>query len=326
MSDLADLVPQLAGRDVLVVGDLVLDEYLTGRPSRVSREAPVLVLDEVERQFRAGSAGSPAANVVALGSRATIVGALGSDTAGDRLVANLEQLGIGCQGLVRVADRATATKTRILAEGFTGGLYGRQQVLRVDHVPPLPEDAVRECARRVAELAPRYDAILLSDYRGGVVSDAVVAAARASGKPIVVDSQGDLRRFRGVNLAKVNQAEAQAVIGSTSVLERAPGLRRELGVGSLVVTLGAEGMALYSETGTCVIPAVQVTEVFDVTGAGDTVIAVLALGLIAGLPLESAGRLANAAASLVVRQLGVATVTPEQLAETIRPTGSRGRP
>ncbi len=309
----AAAVPRLAGHRVLVVGDLVLDEYLTGRPSRVSREAPVLVLDEIDREYRAGSAGSPAANVVALGSRATIVGVVGPDHAGERLVASLGRLGIACDGLVHFDGRATATKTRILAEGFTGGLYGRQQVLRVDRVPPLPADAAARCAARVAELAPQHDVVLISDYRGGVVSDAAIAASRASGRPIAVDSQGDLRRFGGVDLVKVNQAEAQAAVGSGDVLERGLELRRELDVRTLVVTLGAEGLLLFSEEGRAHLPAVQVTEVFDVTGAGDTVIAVLALGLVSGLPLLTAGQLANAAASVVVRQLGVATVKPEQL-------------
>ncbi len=318
MAHPADLVPRLAGRGVLVVGDLVLDEYLVGRPARVSREAPVLVLDEVERQFRAGSAGSPAANVVALGSRATVVGCVGDDAPGERLAGSLEQMGVECDGLVRVPGGATSTKTRILAEGFTGGLYGRQQVLRVDRVPPLSPEAVEACARRVRELAPRHDAVLLSDYRGGVVSDAAIAAARASGRPIAVDSQGDLRRFRGVDLVKVNQVEAQAAVGAADVAKAGEPLRRELAVRVLAITLGGEGMLLFSEEGPERVPAVQVTEVFDVTGAGDTVIAVLALSLVAGLPLRAGAQLANAAAGEVVRHLGVATVTPERLREIAR--------
>lgn len=314
----ADYVPLLAGRRILVVGDLVLDEYVTGTPTRVSREAPVLVLDEVGREYRAGSAGSPAANVIALGSHATVVGVIGDDADGSRLADGLRRLGLGDEGLVHRAGWSTPRKTRVLARGFTGGLYGRQQVLRIDRVSPLPAGAAEECAARTAKLAPAHDAILLSDYRGGVVGEATIAAARAARRPIAVDSQGDLGRFRGVDLVKVNQAEAQAALGSADVQRGGARLRRELEVGALVVTLGAEGMLLFADEGALRVPAVQATDVFDVTGAGDTVIAVLALGLVADLPLKAAAQLANAAASLVVRQLGVATTSPAELAAVAR--------
>jgi len=312
-ADLADWVPRLAGRRVLVVGDLVLDEYITGTPARVSREAPVLELDEQGREYRAGSAGSPAANVVALGSRATIVGAIGEDAAGDQLAASLSDLGIDCAGLVRQPGHATAIKTRILAQGFTGGLYGRQQVLRLNRVALIDEDARRQCAERVASLAPEHDAILLSDYRGGVVSEATLAAARTSRRPLTVDSQGDLRRFRGADLVKVNQAEAQRALETDRPLDQAERLRRELGLEVLVVTLGGDGMALFGN-GLCeVMPAAEVSQVFDVTGAGDTVIAVLTLGLTGGVPLVAAATLANLAAGMVVQRLGVATVPSQEL-------------
>jgi D-glycero-beta-D-manno-heptose-7-phosphate kinase len=314
---LAAWVPRLAGRRVLVVGDLVLDEYLTGTPARVSREAPVLELDELEREYRAGSAGSPAANVVALGSSATIVGAIGCDPPGDRLAQSLAELGIDCAGLVRVPDYATATKTRVLAQGYTGGLYGRQQVLRLNRVRPLPPSSGELAAARVAELASQHDAVLLSDYRGGMVDEPTIAAARASGRPVAVDSQGDLRRFRGAHLVKVNQAEAQRALGTEQPLAHGEGLRRELGLAALVITLGGDGMALYEAGGQATVPAARVSQVFDVTGAGDTVIAVLTLALVAGVPLTSAAALANAAAGLVVQRLGVATVSPAELADAL---------
>ena len=315
--ELADWVPRLAGRRVLVVGDLVLDEYITGAPARVSREAPVLELDEQAREYRAGSAGSPAANVVALGSRATIVGVVGQDGAGERLADSLTELGIDCAGLVRLPGHATAIKTRILAQGFTGGLYGRQQVLRLNRVSPLGAEAAQACAERVAALAASHDAILLSDYRGGVVGEATIAAARASGRPLAVDSQGDLRRFRQADLVKVNQAEAQRALDSPEPLAHAEELRRALALGALVITLGGDGMALYADSGHEVVPAARVSQVFDVTGAGDTVIAVLTLGLIGGVPLSAAAALANAAAGLVVQRLGVATVASQELVEAV---------
>jgi D-glycero-beta-D-manno-heptose-7-phosphate kinase len=320
-ADLQD-VRRLAGHRVLVVGDLVLDEYVTGRPARVSREAPVLILDVVEREERAGSAASPAANVIALGSRATVIGVVGCDPAGARLEADLRQVGVDDRGLVRWPDALTPTKTRILAQGFTGGLYGRQQVLRLDNTSQLPTAAAAACTERLSELAPDFDAILLSDYRGGVVGDALIAAARNTDRPIAVDSQGDLRRFDSVDLLKINQAEAHAALGHEDVHAGGEGLRRELHARLLVITLGADGMLVFDgsdEPGH--IPAVHASEVFDVTGAGDTVIAVLTLGLIGGLPVRRAARLASAAASVVVRRLGVAVATPQEIGAALRSAG-----
>jgi rfaE bifunctional protein kinase chain/domain len=320
-TDLDD-VRQLAGRRVLVVGDLVLDEYVTGRPARISREAPVLILDVVERESRAGSAASPAANIIALGSHATVVGVVGCDAPGARIESDLRQVGVDDRGLVRWPDAVTPTKTRILAEGYTGGLHGRQQVLRLDETRPLPSDAAAACTECVARLAAGCEAVLLSDYRGGVVSDATIAASRASGRPIAVDSQGDLRRFQGVDLLKVNQAEAHAAMSTRDVFGGGGALRDELGAGVLVITLGADGMLVFDGHGEPDhVPAVHATQVFDVTGAGDTVIAVLTLGLIAGLSTRRAAELASAAASVVVRRLGVAVATPDEVVDALRRRG-----
>jgi rfaE bifunctional protein kinase chain/domain len=311
-------VARLAGRRVLVVGDLVLDEYVMGRMTRISREAPVPIVEVLEREDRAGSAASPAANVIALGSSASVVGVIGCDPAGDRLEARLGDLGVDRRGLIRRAEAATSTKTRVLAEGYTGGLHGRQQVLRLDATTPLSAAAAAACAQRVAELASDSDAVLLSDYRGGVVNQAVVRAARGGGRPIGVDSQGDLRQFRSVDLIKINQAEAQAALGSDQLEAGGESLRRELEAGVLVITLGADGMLIFDGKSLPQhIAPVRVSQVFDVTGAGDTVIAVLTLGMIAGLSARRAAELASAAASIVVRRLGVATVTPAELVSAL---------
>ena len=311
--DLRD-VRKLAGRRVLVVGDLVLDEYVTGHMTRISREAPVPIVEVVEREDRAGSAASPAANIIGLGSFASVVGALGCDAAGTRLEARLRDVGVDDRGLVRAPEFATSVKTRLLAIGYTGGLHGLQQVMRLDDVSHLPPGSVAACAEAVARLAPEFDAVLLSDYRGGVVSQACIDAARASGKPIAVDSQGDLRRFQRLDLIKVNQVEAQAALGTSDVLAGGEALRRELDTRVLVVTLGADGMLVFDGTGEPRrVPAVHVSQVFDVTGAGDTVIAVLTLGLVAGLSTQRSAELASAAASVVVRRLGVAVATPAEI-------------
>jgi rfaE bifunctional protein kinase chain/domain len=311
--DLQD-VRKLAGRRVLVVGDLVLDEYVTGRMTRISREAPVPIVEVVEREDRAGSAASPAANVIGLGSFASVVGVVGCDPAGSRLEARLRDVGVDDRGLVRSNEVSTSTKTRVLAIGYTGGLHGRQQVMRLDDLSRLPASAVEACAESVRRLAPEFDAVLLSDYRGGVIGQACIDAARRSGRPIAVDSQGDLRRFRSLDLIKVNQAEAQAALGSDDVAAGGEALRRELEARVLVVTLGADGMLVFDGHAEPErVPSVHVSQVFDVTGAGDTVIAVLTLGLVAGLSTRRAAELASAAASVVVRRLGVAVATPAEI-------------
>jgi rfaE bifunctional protein kinase chain/domain len=313
-----DDVGRLTGHRALVVGDLVLDEYVTGRPARLSREAPVMILEYLEQEDRAGSAASPAANVVALGSRASVVGVLGCDAAGERVESSLERLGIECAGLVRSDAASTATKTRFLAQGFTGGLHGRQQVLRLDRSSVVDASAKTACAEAVGRLAGQADVILMSDYRGGVVGSATLEAARASKLPIAVDSQGDVTRFQGVDLIKINQAEARAALGNGDLVGGGEALRRELGLKYLVITLGGEGMLVLGEAEPVRVPAVRVTEVFDVTGAGDTVIAVLALGLVGGLTMRRAAELASAAASVVVRKLGVATATPDEIVDAMR--------
>jgi rfaE bifunctional protein kinase chain/domain len=314
LSSDAEDVARLAGRRVLVVGDLVLDEYVTGRMTRISREAPVPIVEVVEKDVRAGSAASPAANVIGLGSSASIVGVIGCDAAGAQLEARLREVGVDDRGLVRLQEVSTSTKTRILAEGYTGGLHGRQQVMRLDDLARVPAHAAAACADCVSRLAPQFDAVLLSDYRGGVVGQASIDAARASGRPIAVDSQGDLRRFRALDLIKVNQAEAQAALASESVYAGGEALRRELEVRVLVITLGADGMLVFDgDPQPQRVPAVRVSQVFDVTGAGDTVIAVLTLGLVAGLSTRRSAELASAAASVVVRRLGVAVATPAEI-------------
>ena len=277
-----------------------------------------MILEYTEQEERAGSAASPAANVVALGSRASVVGVLGCDAAGERVAASLARLGIDCSSLVRSAEVSTSTKTRFLAEGFTGGLHGRQQVLRLDRVGSINAAAKQACADAVGRIAREAEVILVSDYRGGVVGSATLEAARSTKLPLAVDSQGDVRRFSGVDVLKVNQAEARAALGSGDLVGDGEALRRELSVKYLVITLGSEGMLVLGEREPVRVPAVRVTEVFDVTGAGDTVIAVLALGLVAGLSIRRAAELASAAASVVVRKLGVATASPDEIVEAMR--------
>jgi len=319
-------LPRLRGRKILVIGDIFLDEYIFGRATRLSREAPIPVLEFERRRYVPGGAANPAANVVALGGTAFQVGVIGQDESGKALLEELRKAGIETSGVVRDPSRPTTVKTRIVAQG---SLRFPQQLARVDFLDRSPvggrvEEAI---VASIEELVPQVDAVLISDYRTGVATERVVEAARGaarrSGKLLTVDSQGNLWPYRGFDLVKCNRAEAESVLGKPlrdeeDFQERMRWLLNELEAGAVLVTRGPEGMSLLGrEAPYTHIPAANVSEVFDVTGAGDTVIAVVTLALAAGVRLSDAARLSNYAAGLVVRKLGNATPSPEELAWAI---------
>lgn len=323
---LVDLIPRLAGKRILVVGDLVLDEYIIGGPTRVSREAPVIVLHQQERFTRPGAATNPAANIRTLGGDAIIVGVVGDDLPGATLRRQIEDAGICADGLVVDGTRPTITKTRILARGPG---QPQQHVARVDHfdaaalTPPVQHRLVD----LLLHLAAEVDAILLSDYRYGVIVAPVIQTAaqlgRNGGKLTTVDSQGDLYRFRRFSVVKANKQEAERVLATSLDTEDAfarggQRLQEDLQSDAVVITRGPDGMSLIDRQGRhLAIPVANRSEVFDVTGAGDTVIAVMTLALTAGATVLEATHLANFAAGLVVRRLGVATVTPDDLERAV---------
>lgn len=328
--DVERLIARLAGQRVLVVGDMFLDEYLVGRAVRLSREAPVPVLERTHSFALLGGACNPAHNVVALGSQAMMAGVVGDDAAGQRLLDALAAAGIDPGGVVVDATRPTTTKTRLVAES---ALRVPQHLARLDSIERRPLDAPVQAAllARLEALAPGCDAILASHYRSGVltpaVADRVRQLARQHSLLLAADAQADLGRFAGFDLIKCNRAEAEAELGqpltSQADFERAlERLLPLLGVEHLVVTRGSDGMsALQRGHFVTHSPAVPVGEVYDVVGAGDTVVAVLALALAAHMSLSTAAHLANAAAGLVVRKLGNAVVRPEDLAEALGPVG-----
>jgi rfaE bifunctional protein kinase chain/domain len=251
-----------------------------------------------------------------------MIGVLGDDPPGHRLRAELARAGVGTAGLVEAPGRTTAIKTRILA---THASAHPQQVARIDDLPPaaLSEDVEQALIRQVEALVPTAGAVLVSNYRGGVVTPAVVRAVAESAArhrlPTCVDTQGDLRSFGGYTLVKSNHPDAEAALGqplgSDEAFRRAGArLIRDLGAQHVVITRGSDGMSVVGADGrhTHLAPANR-TDVWDVTGAGDTVIAVLALGLAAQADPILAAELANAAAGLVVRRIGVATVSPAEL-------------
>jgi len=324
---LLELVPRLARRRVMVVGDLFLDEYIVGRAVRLSREAPVPVL-EFSREFHLpGGGANPAYNIQALGGIAEQVGIVGDDQAGRALVKSLEEAGIATQGVVVDGSRPTTTKTRVVAEGT---LVFPQQLVRIDRLSrePLSPHLETRLISYLEENVPQQDAVLISDYRSGVVSQdlaqATLKLGRCLSKVMAVDSQGDLEKYRGYGVIKCNRGEAEQAAGFP--LQEEADFQRagrefleRLETSAILITRAGEGMSVMERSGAYAhIPAPNRTEVFDVTGAGDTLIAVVTLALAAGASLLEACHLSQYAAGLVVRKLGNATVTREELAWAIR--------
>jgi D-glycero-beta-D-manno-heptose-7-phosphate kinase len=304
---------------ILVVGDVMLDVYLRGVALRISPEAPVPVV-RVEDQWRAlGGAANVAANVAALGAGCDLIGCIGDDHAAADLLAELARHGIGAGGLVRANGRPTTTKTRIMAR--------HQQVARYDHETEteLPEHVGAAVVASVRALLHGADALVLEDYNKGLLTRSVirdvVAAGLAAGLPVVVDPK--LRHFfdyRGATVFKPNEAELAAALRGPVEPEDAAWLeevRAQLGCEHLLVTLGENGMALLTAGGEHLRVATVARSVYDVSGAGDTVTAVLAVALAAGASIVEAAILANHAAGIEVSKAGVATVSADELLSTL---------
>lgn len=320
--ELLQLIPRLAGHHILVVGDLFLDEYVVGQATRLSREAPIPVLEFVRQFYVPGGAANPAHNICALGGRATVMGLIGRDSEGAQLLSELHQAGIDTAGVVTDESRPTTTKTRIMGQG---SLRFPQQVARIDRVDRRATNGQVE-ADLIAQLQrwiPQVDAVLVSDYQTGVASPALVQAvlgsARAQSKLCTVDAQGSFDKYAGFDLLKANRQEAEAAVGHAlhtdeDYHQAGQELLERLGMEAVIITRGAEGLAVVGrDEGYHHLPAANRSEVFDVTGAGDTVIAVATLAWVAGADPLAAARLANYAAGLVVRKLGNAVTTPSEL-------------
>jgi D-beta-D-heptose 7-phosphate kinase/D-beta-D-heptose 1-phosphate adenosyltransferase len=303
---------------VLVVGDLILDEYLRGRVARISPEAPVPVLESIHRDTLPGGAANVASNLAALGCDVLVCGALGGDADGEALLRLLADRGIRTHGVIRDQRRPTTHKLRVIATS--------QQMLRIDREeaadvdPTVTTDALEIVRQSVRDV----DGVIVSDYKKGFVNhrllEGIVGLASEHHRRVVVDPKGnDYQRYRGVdaltpNLTELAEGTARRIDSPTARDAAALHLLEVTGACAMLVTCGREGMVLY-QPGAAPhhVPAVA-REVFDVTGAGDTVVAVFALGVFNGVELEGAARLANAAASIVVQKLGTATVDREELA------------
>jgi D-glycero-beta-D-manno-heptose-7-phosphate kinase len=311
------LLSAFPGKQILVVGDVMLDEYIWGDVRRISPEAPVPIVAIRRRSSIPGGAANTAVNVASLGGQALLGGVVGADDAARRLCAGLAQQRLSPEGLLTDRERATTTKTRIVAH--------HQHVVRIDeeHTTPLSLDLEDQLLRWLDRQMPRAHACILSDYAKGVVSPRlaqhVFGLANQTGIAVVVDPKGtDYAKYRGATVVKPNMEEAKLVFRpdnnlGTELLGLARSLQELLQGSALLVTRGADGMTLFERGAAPLhIPSVA-RDVFDVTGAGDTVAGTLALALAAGATLEQAAQLANLAAGVVVAKVGTAQATPDDL-------------
>ena len=316
---------KLSGQNILVLGDLMLDQWMWGKVSRISPEAPVPVVDVNRTTYTPGGAANVVSNLLTLGSRVTVAGLIGGDDTGDRLRGLLEQAGAETSGLVVSPKRRTTVKTRIIAHS--------QQVVRVDQEERAPFDE-SEAADLRAWLEAHldgFDGVFLSDYDKGLFTSPSLREVWPSiyghEVPVIAGPKpANLEVFKGVNCLTLNASEAASATGqpmdSVESTEQAGAKLLELSeAGAVLITQGEKGMTFFPEAGESVSERAFATEVFDVSGAGDTVLTVMGLGLCAGLASSSAVKLASHAAAVVVRKLGTATVTVDEIGESLRQRG-----
>lgn len=313
---LVQKVREFPGKTILVIGDLILDEFVWGRVDRISPEAPVPVIQVSNQSFRLGGAANVAANLAALGAQTFLVGVIGEDWAGKRLLQELEDRDISREGIVVDCDRPTTVKTRIIAH--------HQQVCRTDRESPLPlgPDKIAELDQKVSQGLELGQVVVLSDYAKGVLTADTtpgwIAKARQRNLFTAVDPKvNHFSIYSGASIVTPNLKEAQnatgmEIVDDDSAVAAGQQLRRTLSADHLLLTRGEQGMTLFGPEGSQQIHTVA-REVFDVTGAGDTVVATLALAVAAGASVYESAILANCAAGVVVGKLGTATATPDEI-------------
>lgn len=327
VSELLKLIDNLSGHKIMVIGDMVADIYLEGIISRISREAPVLVLEHGGETVVPGGAANAVHNAATLGDDVFAVGVVGDDAAGRELAAILAGKEVHTDGLIIDASRPTITKTRVMAGGLA---TVRQQIVRIDREakdilsPAVEERLLEYIGARIEAMA----AVVISDYGSITLSpavrDLVIAACRRRDIPCIVDSRYNILAFAGATVVKQNEAEVAAALGyktldAVGALEEAgKQMLAAMAAEAILLTRGPDGMSLFEAGGKVThIPVSNVSEVFDVTGAGDTAVVTAALALAAGASYVEAARLANIAAGIVVKKPGTATTTIAELREAV---------
>jgi rfaE bifunctional protein kinase chain/domain len=319
-SALRNRIINLSGGKVVVVGDLLIDELVEGRPERISREAPVLVLEHVDTELIPGGAANTAHNITALGGKCHAIGVCGKDDYAPKLAKVLERYGI-TYDLIEDESRPTTVKSRVISKSHSL----LQQLLRIDRISHAKIDSQIESRliEKINTANQSFNAIIVSDYKAGVITDGVIAAVRALAENrdtmVIVDAQNSFERFGNCTLMTPNQPDAEAASGikitsRESLKQLGEVLLNKSGVKALLVTRGGDGMVLFERGKPMVeLPAFNRSEVFDVTGAGDTVVATMALALTSGASMPEAMALGNLAASIVVRKPGTEVTSQKEM-------------
>lgn len=323
---LSQLIDKFQNQKIMVIGDMVADVYLEGKISRISREAPVLILEHASENVAPGGAANAVYNAATLGGQVYAVGIIGIDKAGQELTQILTNKKVNTAGLIADPTRSTITKTRIMAGGQA---TVRQQVVRIDRESKeaLSCEIEQRLLDYIEKNIPAMDAVVISDYGSMTISPAVrkqiIKACNQAGIVSMVDSRYNIMAYKGIKLVKQNESEAAAAIGLKTLTDgqlqqAAETMLTRLQADGILITQGAEGMTIFARNGSSThIPVTNISEVYDVTGAGDTVVATMMLALAAGTDYVSAARLANFAAGVVVRKPGTATTSPEELKAAI---------
>lgn len=324
---LADLVKKLGNAKILVVGDLALDEMVYGDTERISREAPVLILQHTHTKFILGGASNAAHNVADVnGGKVSVIGVIGDDYQANDLKQAFCEANIDCSSLITDKTRKTITKTRIsgsCSHSIT------QQIVRIDRQTnaPISKETEKKLIDEIEKLVPQHDAVILSDYHIGTLSDnvisAVISTAKKFNKKVVVDAQRDLNRYYGVTSMTPNLPDTQKHVGfylknKEDFMKAGNILLEQSGAEAVLITCGADGMVVVDNNGKYThIPVFNKAEVFDVTGAGDTVTALYTLALAAGAEPVYAAIIGNIAAGIVVKQYGCATTSIDEIIKSI---------
>jgi len=322
LQKLTSSIRKMQGRRVLVIGDMAADVYLDGKIGRISREAPVLILEQANKRVVAGGAANAAANAATLGGEVYAVGVLGNDEYGVKMREILSGYEIHTEGLITDSSRPTVSKTRIIAGGRA---TVSQQIVRIDNESkePLSKRVEAEIIAQIDKILPNVEGIVLSDYGGGTITEGVKKwLIRYAGKnklPSIVDSRYDIARFEGIGYIKQNDSELAAFAGHelkdmSALIDAGANLLKKLNANGALITRGEKGMSLFERSGAVHhIPVSDKSEVFDVSGAGDTCVAAFILALIGEINPVSAARISNYAAGVAVRKLGTSTVSYEEL-------------
>ena len=321
-----DIIDKMQGSEILILGDMIADIYLEGTISRISREAPVLVLEQASEKVVAGGAANVVNNAATLGGVVHAAGLLGDDNGADGLEGILAARSVDTKGFIRDKDRPTISKTRVIAGGRT---TVSQQVVRIDKESkaPMKPEYEAKIGKYLDEVLPRVKGVVLSDYGSGTITEGlknqILGYSKKNSIPVIVDSRYDIWRFKSVDYIKQNDAELAAAVGreldsEAALVAAGKELLSKMSAKGVLITRGEDGMTLFGADGSVNnIPVSDKSEVFDVSGAGDTCVATVMLALAAGVEPLAAAMLSNIASGIAVRKMGTSTVSAQELRDYI---------